>query len=224
MDQIDWWPWIKRGFYVLVAALVLAKLTGGEAYGQTAAAWAQAIGSVAAIAGAAWVSAGEARRAKAADVAETRAFVDAVYTELEVMHRIFLADVLNPLRELADIQETPALSLPHPVRQSVFVVYPNNAARVGRIDDEALRTLIVKTYDRAAQILHAMSILHMLTLEHTAATVTVDADEGVMLARSAEAQKGKIGYTAWLSKEGEALADNMEVLRRSIDAWKARHI
>jgi hypothetical protein len=26
VDQIDWWPWIKRGSYVLVAALVLAKL------------------------------------------------------------------------------------------------------------------------------------------------------------------------------------------------------
>ncbi|AIP61996.1 hypothetical protein [Burkholderia thailandensis] len=224
MDQIDWWPWIKRGFYVLVAALVLAKLTGGEAYGQTAAAWAQAIGSVAAVAGAAWVSAGEARRAKAADVAETRAFVDAIYAELEVMYGIFLADFMNPLKALANEQEIPMLSLPHPVRQSVFVVYPNNAARVGRIDDEALRTLIVKTYDRAAQILHAMSILHTLTLEYTAATVTIDADEGVMLARRKEARDGKIGYTAWLLKDGDALADNMAVLRRSIDAWKAHPI
>ncbi|MFP3474973.1 hypothetical protein SB780_08840 [Burkholderia sp. SIMBA_057] len=223
MDQIDWWPWIKRGLYVVAAALVLATLTGGGVYGQTAAAWAQAVGSVAAIAGAAWVSAGEARRAKAADDAETRAFVDAIYTELQVMHGIFLADVMNPLKALADVQNPPALSLPDPIRESVFVVYPNNAARVGRIDDEALRTLIVKTYDRAAQILHAMSILHSLTLQQTAATVTVDADDGVMLARRAEAQNRKIRYTAWLLKDGEALADNMAVLRRSIDAWKARH-
>ncbi|KVD52467.1 hypothetical protein [Burkholderia ubonensis] len=224
MDQIDWWLWIKRGIYVLAAALVLAMLTGGGAYGQTAAAWAQAIGSVAAIAGAAWVSAGEARRAKAADVAETRAFVDAIYTELQVMHGIFRADVINPLRAMAEVQQQPALSLPDPIRQSVFVVYPNNAARVGKIDDEALRTLIVKTYDRAAQILHAMSILHTITREYSAATVTVDADDGVMLARSAAAEKRKIAYTAFLSKEGEALADNMAVLRQSIDAWKGRHI
>ncbi|MBR7996700.1 hypothetical protein KDX08_30060 [Burkholderia cenocepacia] len=224
MDQIDRWLWIKRGISVLAAALVLAMLTGGGAYGQTAAAWAQAIGSVAAIAGAAWVSAGEARRAKAADVAETRAFVDAIYTELQVMHGIFRADVINPLRALAEVQQQPALSLPDPIRQSVFVVYPNNAARVGKIDDEALRTLIVKTYDRAAQILHAMSILHTITREHSAATVTVDAHDGVMLARSAAAEKRKIAYTAFLSKEGEALADNMAVLRRSIDAWKGRHI
>ncbi|MGT2477719.1 hypothetical protein [Paraburkholderia terrae] len=69
----------------------------------------------------------QARRAKVADGAETRAFVDAVHAELDLTYRIFRAE-FNPL------------------------LAPGKCGKVG---DPELRTLIVKTYDRAAQILHA---------------------------------------------------------------------
>jgi hypothetical protein len=105
---------------VLVASLLLPLIVGGT-FGQTAAAWAQAIGTVAAIAGATWAAQEEARRAKVADAAETRAFVDAVDAELEVMYRIFRADALNPLLTLQKLDKPTPLALPYPIRESVFV-------------------------------------------------------------------------------------------------------
>ncbi|MGF6771956.1 hypothetical protein P3T18_004444 [Paraburkholderia sp. GAS199] len=60
MHRMDWWPWLKRGAYVLFVAMLLALILNGQ-YGQTTAAWAQAIGAIAAIGGAAWVAQGQIR-------------------------------------------------------------------------------------------------------------------------------------------------------------------
>lgn len=214
---MHWWQWIKCGFCVLVASLLFGWVISG-AYGQTVAAWAQAIGTVAAIGGAAWVAQGQMRQAQASDKAETRAFVDAVYAELQVMFEIFNIDVLTGLSNWPDGHK---LLLPHPIRQMVFVIYPASAARVGKINDEALRKLIISTYDKAAQILHAMSILHTLTVEREA-TSDVPANDTKWLNRFRAVENDMRGFTQFLRVEGERLAENMTVLRNSIDEWKAR--
>ena len=155
---MDWWPWIKRGAYVLSGAMLLALIVSGE-YGQTVAAWVQAIGAIAAIGGAAWVAQGQMRQAHAADAEETRAFVQAVLDELTVVWGDYAPTLGKRLRETGDDE---ILSLPAPPRERVFVIYPNNSARLGKVDDGDLRRLIVDVYARADSLLHGFRVLHEL--------------------------------------------------------------
>ncbi|MEK6315244.1 MAG: hypothetical protein V4807_12565 [Burkholderia gladioli] len=155
---MDWWPWIKRGAYVLFGAMLLALIVSGQ-YGQTVAAWAQAIGAIAAIGGAAWVAQGQMRQARADDAEETRAFVQAVLDELTVVWDDYAPTLGKRLRETGDDE---ILSLPAPPRKRVFVIYPNNSARLGKVDDAELRRLIVDVYAQAESLLHAFRVLHKL--------------------------------------------------------------
>lgn len=160
MDQIDYWPWIKGGFYVLTASLLLAVVISGS-YGQTAAAWAQAIGTIAAIGGAAWIAQGQMRQARAADEAQTHAYVQSIQVELDVLWLTYRQSVGDRLMTLSDGQ--PFL-LDLPVRQDVFKVYPGDAGRLGKIDDAQLRRVIVRAYDHAASLAHALGVAHQLTI------------------------------------------------------------
>lgn len=86
--------------------------------------------------------------------------MQAVIDELTVVWDDYAPTLGKRLRETGDDE---ILSLPAPPRKRVFVIYPNNSARLGKVDDANLRRLIVDVYAQAESLLHAFRVLHKLS-------------------------------------------------------------
>jgi hypothetical protein len=211
--------WTKAAICVLALALVLAGAFGGGTFSQTVAAWAQAIGTVAAIVGAVWLAQGQMRQARAADLAETRAFVQAVRVELSVALAQYRADVGNVIGD----PRTTALELALPPRRQVFVIYPASASRLGKIDDEELRQLIVVAYDRADSMLHALHVLHRLSLQVREGSAPESSFATVLSLASPTLRAQIEALTLSLRIAGTAMDDTMKLLERQAAIWERHH-
>jgi hypothetical protein len=191
---MNWLLWIKVAAGVLVVALILAYVISGP-YGQTVAAWVQAIGSIAAIGGAAWLAQGQVRQSRIDDMEETRAFIQGVVVELTVVWNDYTSTLGQRLRNTADGE---ILLLQAGPRNRVFVIYPNNSARLGKVKDAELRRLIVDVYTRAENILHAFKALHQT-----------------------EQRQFLVQLTRTLKAEDLKLSDSFDRLLRQAESWLA---
>ncbi|MFM0272383.1 hypothetical protein PQQ59_17475 [Paraburkholderia aspalathi] len=138
----------------------IAGVMGASAYfshpadtSEAVAAWVQAVGSVGAILVAVWVAHRQYEQTRqleleraAADTAkeqaETVAFVQAMRHEIQVIWDEY-EDIRNALH---NTPPTGFFGSVVPLGTDSLIVYNHTPDRVGKIDDEALRALIVRTY------------------------------------------------------------------------------
>lgn len=138
---------MKDGWQMPLAALVIVILFAAfnakpMASAADIAAWVQGVGSLVAIGAAVWIYAKQYADKRADDEAETVAFVQAMRHEIQVVWDEY-EDIRNALHK------TPAngfFSSVVPLGVDSLIVYSHTPDRVGKIDDEALRALIVRTY------------------------------------------------------------------------------
>ncbi|KPD18842.1 hypothetical protein ADM96_08320 [Burkholderia sp. ST111] len=138
---------MKDGWQMPLAALVIVILFAAfnAKHMDTAAdiaAWVQGVGSLVAIIAAVWIYAKQYRDKKDDDLDETVAFVQAMRQEIQVIW-----DEYQDIRVM--LHRTPSngfFSSVVPLGIDSLIVYSHSPERVGKIDDEALRALIVRTY------------------------------------------------------------------------------
>jgi hypothetical protein len=139
---------MKGGWQGPLATLLLIGLVAAFKYkpidnAADVAAWVQGIGSLLAIAAAVWIYAKQYNDRKADDEAETVAFVQAVRDEVETVWHEYSEQVGASVQAVKD-GDVYGFVVPNIVGS--LIIYPNNSARVGKIDDAALRKLIVTAY------------------------------------------------------------------------------
>ncbi|RFU46978.1 hypothetical protein [Paraburkholderia sp. DHOC27] len=113
-----------------------------EAAPDVVAAWVQGVGSLVAIGAAVWIYAKQYQDKKVDDESETIAFVQAMRVEIQVIWEEY-----QGIR--AALLATPAngfYSSVVPLSTDSLIVYSRTPERVGKIDDEALRALVVRMY------------------------------------------------------------------------------
>jgi hypothetical protein len=106
------------------------------------AAWVQGVGSLLAIGAAVWIYAKQYQDKKADDLSETRAFVQAVRTELDVFWTIYLRDVQPHLNDLLKHH----FEIYAPLHADQLMAYRTAPAAIGKVNDEQLRDLTVKVH------------------------------------------------------------------------------
>jgi hypothetical protein len=127
-------------FIILMAYLMADKDNRSSA---NIAAWVQAIGSVGAILLGVWLFRRQYETKRADEEAETVAFVQAVRDEVETVWHEYSEQVGASVQAVKD-GDVYGFVVPDIVGS--LIIYPNNSARVGKIDDAALRKLIVTAY------------------------------------------------------------------------------
>lgn len=123
------------------------------------ASWMQAIGATLAILSAIWIATEQERQRKADDAAETRAFVQAIVTEIRAIWSAYEKKIQPLIR--AATPEKPFHYLV-PLDSDVFTVYTGSSSRVGKITDDELRHAIVSTYARAKGFVYTLQTFNAL--------------------------------------------------------------
>jgi hypothetical protein len=119
------------------------------------AAWVQAVGSVGAILIAVWVFHRQNEAALEQDASETRAFVQAIRTEMDV---IWLGYSRGVRPHLDKLPQNDGLRIHAPLHAEALIIYSNSPGRVGKIDDEQLRDLAVSVYARMRGIIYTCTV------------------------------------------------------------------
>lgn len=141
-------PLIALTVVILFAAFKAETITSAA----DVAAWVQGVGSLLAVGAAVWIYAKQLADKRKDDEAETRAFVQAMRTEIGVVWR-----------EYADVRKVLHTETPNGVYSGIvaleadsLIVYYRNPERVAKIDDEALRDLIVSTYTSLRHLINGL--------------------------------------------------------------------
>lgn len=142
---------MHKGYQVLLALLFLGFCAVLAKYWPTTseqwASWVQAIGSIAAIVAAIWISSSQHRAAKRREAQQRaeaeRNYLSAARAELAVLWSMYNLRVGNQLTE-----HDPAelLDTIWPIDHDPFVVYNSNAQMLAEIEDDGLRALLIQTY------------------------------------------------------------------------------
>ncbi|WP_144139147.1 hypothetical protein [Paraburkholderia sp. BCC1884] len=189
------------------------------------AAWVQALGSVVAILAAVGVAYSQfeqtrkleidrAAAEEAKDMAETRAFVQAVRQELTVIWDGY-ADKIRPL--LHAVPENDFFNGLVPVDGHIFTIYNNASPRVGKVDDEELRGLIVKTYARAKGFVYSLQMNNAMVSE-ISNLVLAQRDDVVQ--KMMDHRTGVlVAYAAQLKKDDEELEGLLRALTAKANEW-----
>jgi hypothetical protein len=117
------------------------------------------LGGLLALAGTWW--AGQIQRRQAREAAERAerelisGFLGAIEAELSVLAERYTAR-LRPA--LASVPDGGIFNFAWPIRHDYFTVYVANAGLLGRLPDEELRTLIVRTYTFARGMLDSLAL------------------------------------------------------------------
>ncbi|MFT4504621.1 hypothetical protein [Caballeronia sp. 15711] len=151
----------------------IAGVMGASAYfyhpadtSEGVAAWVQAVGSIGAILAAVWVAHRQYEQTRqleleravadaAKEQAETRAFVQSVMQELMAIWGGYEANIRPLLHATTDGGIFDNLVA---VGGDIFTIYSNASTRVGKVDDEQLRGLIVLTYARAKGFVYSLQL------------------------------------------------------------------
>ncbi|MDH1522188.1 hypothetical protein [Achromobacter mucicolens] len=140
-----------RIFQVLLALLFLAFCAVLVMYwpktSEQWAGWMQAIGSIAAIGAAIWISSNQHRTSEKREARQradaTRNYLSATRAELSVLWSTYNLRVGD---RLTQHNPTELLDLIWPIDHDPFVVYNSNGQMLAGIDDDALRTMLIQTY------------------------------------------------------------------------------
>ncbi|MFL9998256.1 hypothetical protein PQR34_43885 [Paraburkholderia sediminicola] len=182
------------------------------------AAWVQGVGSLFAIIAAVWIYTKQYRDKKADDENETRAFVQAIRHEVETVWAEYCEAARPALHAIKTGQYYDSMV---PIAAYDLVTYNNSSARVGKIDDEALRASIVTVYTRLRSHLNSIQLNNSLveTLEQVSLTYHLNDREQQMGRRF----NSMNSYAEALKKSDATLGNNIDTFLVSIDVWLASH-
>jgi hypothetical protein len=173
----------------------------------------QGIGSLAAVGAAVWIYARQYQDKKADDKAETVAFVQALRHEI-----MGIWGEYEDFRDLLlDTHQHGFFNSIVPLSTDSLIIYTAGAARIGKIDDEALRTLIVQLYTRLRGHLNSLGQNNALIEEYDRITSEQRFMEKSSLLEAK--QEALREYTAMLQgadKELESLATEFMTVT---EAW-----
>ncbi|WCM24552.1 hypothetical protein NDK50_27490 [Paraburkholderia bryophila] len=177
----------------------------------------QGIGSLAAIGAAVWIYWRQSRDKKADDKAETIAFVQALRHE-----------VMGIWGEYEDFRDL----LPGTHQQGFFnsivplstdslIIYTAGAARIGKINDEALRTLIIQLYTRLRGHLNSLGQNNALIEEYDRITSEQQFMEKYSLLETK--QEALREHTAMLKGADKELEGMATEFMTATATWLRRH-
>jgi hypothetical protein len=184
-----------------------------------AAAWVQAIGSVGAILTAVWVFQRQYQATIDNDKAETRAFVLAIRAEIETVWHEYSGLTGKHLRAVPPGAFYDQLS---PSSTNRLMVYANSSARVGKIDNDRLRKMIVQVYAGLAAHFESMQLNSRMLEEFERFAQTYQGDD-----KEQEIQrklKSFTVYTESLKISDLTLQQEVFSLQVLIDAWLAKRL
>jgi hypothetical protein len=178
----------------------------------------QGIGSLTAIGAAVWIYAKQYRDKRADDEDETRAFAQAVRDEVGAVWLSYNEAVGPSLRA---VKEGDAFNRLIPDLASSLIIYPNASARLGKIDDSALRKLIVTAYTGLLGHFSSMDVNNRLVMDLDQLERTYwQADRELMRKKTYDAL---YAYAQGLKQSDGELKDKVTAMLVGIDAWLATH-
>ncbi|MGP8439955.1 hypothetical protein ACT2FY_32310 [Paraburkholderia fungorum] len=200
-------------FATIAGVFAVSACTNSQAKSEVIAAWVQGIGSLVAIGVAVWIYAKQYADKRADDLAETVAFVQAMRHEIQVIWDEY-EDIRTTLRN------TPAagfFSAVVPLGTDSLIVYSHTPDRVGKIDDEALRALIVRTYTGLRGHLNSLRQNNALIEDYEQFyTMHKDDDRLTLQQRKTSIMQE---YTAGLKRADEELETLVKQFLADTEAW-----
>ena len=115
----------------------------------------QGVGSLAAVGAAVWIYSKQYADKKADDMAETRAFVQAICDEVQMAWDGYNLEIHPMLRALPAGKPFDFI---YPVTAEPFPVYLGNVRMVGKVDDAELRRAIIRAYALARGLLDSFRL------------------------------------------------------------------
>jgi hypothetical protein len=182
------------------------------------AAWVQGVGSLLTIIAAVGIYAKQLQDKKGDDANETRAFVQAIRDEIET--------VWNDYSEQAGALLLATLAgQPHdafvPNLKDGLIIYRASPSRLGRIDDNELRKLIVTTYVGLTGHFNSLTVNNQMLVETGQLHLSSDVPNKAY--RIANREKALAAYADALKKGHNDLRDAVKALLARSEAWLANH-
>ena len=189
--------------------------------------WVQAIGSIGAIGIAIWVSHKQYRdsiklendRRKADDlkeIAETRAFVQAIREELGTIWEGYNSQVGPALRA------TPvghSFDFIYPAFTEAFTIYNGASFRIGTVPDAELRRLVVGVYARAKGLVYSFQLNNKLLADRNQLDLLYHGVDRA--ARLNQMHQALVSYATILKERDVEIRALMTALFDRADAWLA---
>jgi hypothetical protein len=214
---------MKNGWQAPLAALVVVILFAAfiakpMQNAADIAAWVQGVGSLLAIAAAVWIYAKQYADKKADDDAETVAWVQAIRDEVDTVWREY-CEVVGA--SIQGVEEAAIYNMYTPEIASNLIVYPSNPTRIGKINDAALRKLIVTAYTGLRGHFNSLEVNNRLVMDVDQFQRTYwAADRETLRRRSYEIL---IDYAKALKASDNELKEKVHAMLIGIDAWLASH-
>jgi hypothetical protein len=176
-------------------------------------AWVQAVGSVIGIGIAIYVPNRQIKIAREQDLAETRAFVQAIREELGTL---WLGYSTNLRPHLHAVKEKDFLRLSFPMSTEAFTIYNGSSSRVGKVSDAELRRLIVAVYANAKGLIFSYQMNNKMLVD-------LDSIEslysGSLDARLSAKWQHLVDYAIGLKQLDCQFGKNIEAFFASADSW-----
>ncbi|MFM0288377.1 hypothetical protein [Paraburkholderia megapolitana] len=192
---------------------------------EAVAAWVQAVGSVGAILVAVWVAYRQYEQTRqleqnrataqaASEAGETKAFVQSIRAEISTIWDGYDTGIRPTLRAVPDGGIFDALV---PVSTDAFVIYNGSSSRVGKVDDEELRKLIVMTYARARGFIYSLQLNNNLITAFKNFHLMYRGDDRE---QQLTHQKGVLAnYATQLKQRDAELEQHVQTLLTRADSW-----
>lgn len=178
----------------------------------------QGIGSLAAVGAAVGIYARQYRDKKVDDENETRAFVEAIREEVQAAWDGYCIEIHPALQALPDGQH---LDVIYPVLTETFTIYNNGASIVGRIGDDKLRSMIVKTYALAKSMIYSFQLNNSMLTEYKQLSLLYrQPDRDAVLAAHANVLRN---YAAKLKERDQWITQATAALLAHANQWLASH-
>jgi len=178
----------------------------------------QGIGSLAAVGAAVWIYAKQYSDKKVDDDEETRAFVQAIRTEVKEVWEEYKMLIRPSLKAVNNGAYYDGIV---PMSANILVTYNNSSARIGKIDNEGLRASIATVYIHLINYFNSFHLNNRKVeeLEHTNITYN-SAYKSVEMERRLKALRK---FAEDLKASDIALETQVEALLNSIDVWLISH-
>lgn len=163
----EWVAAVIAGIFVifLIGGLVVALECHG--YGSSeAAGWMQAIGAIAAILAAIWVSYDQHRKTLIREQDKERRDLDGMIRSLRSEVEILWSGIgerIGSVLKKSDVGSP--LMLHFPVAENPFKIYDSCAGRIGAVEDDELRKLVLVAYSQADGVLQSIKLNNTLIEE-----------------------------------------------------------
>jgi hypothetical protein len=182
------------------------------------AAWVQGVGSLLAIIAAVVLYVRQYEDKRADDANETRAFVQAIRDEVETVWNDYSEQTGALLRATPAGKPNDAFV---PNLKDGLIIYRASPSRLGRIDDNELRKLIVTTYVGLTGHFNSLTVNNQMLVETEQLHSSSDFPDKVY--RIANREKALAAYADALKKSHNDLQDTVKALLAGSEAWLASH-